>query len=424
MASATRDPDWIRTVFRLSGIPNGATTRDNVAALVANALGVETDSVNVYSLATTLTPWEMPPSRVATLMLLQSPALLATLKDGQSQWTLRAGMGDNHLVLDTHFRGLTPLNDVAPGKHIADCIAISGLASHAFGSWQPRGNDKTFMWIRDQAPKYVPGMRAILYGYDSRLADSESFQGIGHLALSFISQVRANGGALDDAKPLVFLAHSLGGNVLKDALCKLANSQDNSLERKIFARCKGAIMFGVPNLGMDQNHLLALVRGNSTEHLVRDLSRESGTYGYLNRLELSFSGLAEIGEMTFYWVFETNNSPTFGPGTGKMTGPHAILVDPDSATAHRINECNSNVHPIARNHSEIVKFTRSDPNTGPIIEFLRRVCGIADSNAADDDAKIHFDALAWLRSGPTTNEFGDSEGGLPRRQLERKRVPP
>lgn len=29
------------------------------------------------------------------------------------------------------------------------CVIISGLASHPFGSWQPRGSDKFSKWIRD-----------------------------------------------------------------------------------------------------------------------------------------------------------------------------------------------------------------------------------------------------------------------------------
>jgi len=401
--SRAKMPDLGRTVFRLSGIPNGAPTTAAVAALVAKSLGVAIENVKVYSLATTLNPWERPPSRVATLMLRQTPVLFQKSREGQNEWMLESDgdeLGGVVLVLDTHFWGLTPLNDVASEIHTVDCIAISGLASHAFGSWQPRGDDKTFMWIRDQLPKYVPGVRAILYGYDSRLADSDSFQSVAHLALSFISQIRANGGAHDNAKPLVFLAHSLGGIVLKDALCRLANSQGNSLERTIFARCAGAVMFGVPNLGMEQNHLLAIVQGNATEHLVRDLSRESGAYGYLNRLELSFSGITEIGEMSFCWVFETSKSPTFNPETGKMTGPLAVLVDPDSATRHRVNESTSsvNIYPVSRNHSEMVKFTRTDPNTGPIIDLIRHVCGLAGTGAVGDIAATLADKVASLNA--------------------------
>lgn len=100
--------------------------------------------------------------------------------------------------------------------------------------------------------------------------------------------------------------------------------------------------------------------------------------GYLNRLKRSFYGLAEIGEMSLYWVFEVNKSPSFDSEAKKVVGPEAILVVPDSATAYRVNGSGSGprVHPIARNHSGLVKFTRSGQNTGPIIEVLRRLCGL------------------------------------------------
>jgi hypothetical protein len=271
------------------------------------------------------------------------------------------------------------------------------------------------MWIRDDALKYVPGMRAILYGYDSKLVNTDSFQRIGDLSVSFISQIRANGGTLSDAKPLVFLAHSLGGIVLKDAFCRLANSQADSLERRIFSRCKGALMFGVPNFGMEQNHLLSVVQGNPTEALVRDLSRESGTYGYLKRLELSLSGIAEVGDMTIYWAFETSTSPTFNPETGDMTGPRSILVDPDSATGHGVKDFPAFVHPIGRTHSDMVKLTRSDPNTGPIIELLRRVCGldsIQDGNPDNDRfSSTQSRTVAWSHTEMNTywHQTGESD---------------
>jgi len=302
--------DWKRIVFRLSGITYRNSSHDHVRALVAKATNVSKDSVVVYSVATTLSPWEMPRTRVATLMFLEVPDVLEHSEGGPNQWSL----GDNNaLVLDIHFLGLTPLNDVEQSQHVADCVAISGLASHAFGSWQPRGNDKTFMWIRDQVPGFVPGVRVITYGYESKLAGSSSFQTTGDLARGLISQIGANGGAHENAKPLVFLAHSLGGIVLKDALCRLAHRPDTSVERKILKRCKGAIMFGVPNLGMKQEHFLTIMRSKPAayEHLVQGLSLESGARGYLNDLEESFGGISQLCEMTFYWVYETDQSPTY-----------------------------------------------------------------------------------------------------------------
>lgn len=162
------------------------------------------------------------------------------------------------------------------------------------------------MWIRDEAPSHVPGMRAILYGHDSRLVNSTSSQLICDIARDFIEQLRLGQWTLSYAKPLVFLAHSLGGLILKDALVQVAEARDN-LNSSLLDKVKGAIMFGVPNLGMEQSHLLAMVEGQPNEILVEDLSRGSN---YLVRLDRSFSGIAMTRKLQIFWAYETAHSHT------------------------------------------------------------------------------------------------------------------
>ena len=41
------------------------------------------------------------------------------------------------------------------------------------------------MWLRDSLPYDLPGVRILTYGYDSHLADSQSFQGVEDLATEF-----------------------------------------------------------------------------------------------------------------------------------------------------------------------------------------------------------------------------------------------
>jgi hypothetical protein len=50
-------------------------------------------------------------------------------------------------------------------------IAITGLASPAFGSWQ---NEEGAMWLRDYLPQDIPGLRIFIYGYPSKLHESVS----------------------------------------------------------------------------------------------------------------------------------------------------------------------------------------------------------------------------------------------------------
>jgi hypothetical protein len=43
------------------------------------------------------------------------------------------------------------------------------------------------MWLRDQLPHDLKQIRSILYGYDTKLLMSESFQTVEDLALSLIA---------------------------------------------------------------------------------------------------------------------------------------------------------------------------------------------------------------------------------------------
>jgi hypothetical protein len=67
-------------------------------------------------------------------------------------------------------------------------IAISGLGGHAFGSFKERGGP--FMWLRDALPFDVPGARILVYGYDTQLIRSSSFQNLTDLGRNLQSDMK------------------------------------------------------------------------------------------------------------------------------------------------------------------------------------------------------------------------------------------
>lgn len=133
---------------------------------------------------------------------------------------------------------------------------------------------------------------------------SNSFQSIRDLAVGLIEQLKAQGWTLSSCKPLLFLAHSLGGLILKEALVILANPTGPSLLQEAIS---GAIFFGVPNLGMEQSALLAMVDGTPNEALVADLTPGSD---YLVQLHEQMTGLAFLQKVDCHWAYETRTSPT------------------------------------------------------------------------------------------------------------------
>lgn len=76
------------------------------------------------------------------------------------------------------------------------------------------------MWLRDALPYDITGengehvARIMVYGYESNVPNSESFQNLEDLGTTLHSDLRtllSNG----SFKPTVFIAHSLGGLIIK-----------------------------------------------------------------------------------------------------------------------------------------------------------------------------------------------------------------
>src|SRR3954463_15313436 len=98
-------------------------------------------------------------------------------------------------------------------------VALSGLGGHAFGSFKERSG--THMWLRDFLPYDLtqedtdrPMARVITYGYESAVAGSKNIQNLEDLATSFHNNLLALVSG-PTAKPIIIVAHSLGGLIVK-----------------------------------------------------------------------------------------------------------------------------------------------------------------------------------------------------------------
>ncbi|KAI1440544.1 hypothetical protein F5Y02DRAFT_402664 [Annulohypoxylon stygium] len=374
-------------VFRLRQLPGDANKSQALVYLSIGLGSIPVDNIQIYSLATSLSPWR--PTKTATFMVDPPPALLQG-DPSKDEWQIKVNGLEEPLILDTHFRGLTPLREPT-SDHCFDCIALSGLSSHPFGSWQPKKGDKRFMWIRDALPLDLPQIRPIIYGYETTLPRSKSFQTITDLASQLINQLASNGWTAMSAKPLVFLAHSLGGLVLKRAVVALANSgyDDSAIQ------IAGGIFFGVPNFGMEQSSFLSIAEGNPNEILVEDLSPHSP---WLKGLEAQFNGISYLRKMNIFWGYETCTSPTYiQQDDGKVvSGPEVVLVTPSSATRGLLEVNESQTFPLNENHSNIVKFTWGHEDYGVVVKKLAHICCLEPAgDDSEEDNKNRLNSLTY-----------------------------
>ncbi|KAK1252596.1 hypothetical protein MKX08_003783 [Trichoderma sp. CBMAI-0020] len=285
------------------------------------------------------------------------------------EWPLRVLALAKPLLLDDTFFGLCPLNDIPEHQHKYDCIVMSGLASHPMGSWQPHGDDKSFMWIRDTLPLLVPNVKFILYGYDTTLAESKSFQSVSDLASSFISTLQQGGWTSTGHRQLLFFAHSLGGVILKESFRILADN--GVMDELILTRTKGAIFFGVPSQGLDVSDLDIMLKDQpNKDALVNEISNESP---FIDMLEEQFSGISHFRNMKLLWAYETKTTPTITMADGKYrrSGPGKVLVSPQSATGQQCTTDPSSTIQINANHSDMVKFSQGNEAIGRIAYKLR-----------------------------------------------------
>lgn len=100
----------------------------------------------------------------------------------------------------------------------ASIVAVCGLGGHAFGSFKSKTDG--YMWLRDSLGVDVcavdsgkPMARVMIYGYDSRLYDSDNLQHIGDLA----TELHQHLSTIKPKRPMVLIGHSLGGLIIKQA---------------------------------------------------------------------------------------------------------------------------------------------------------------------------------------------------------------
>lgn len=134
-----------------------------------------------------------------------------------------------------------------------DIIAVHGLnprsrtdAEHAWHTW--RGPDGR-LWLEVDLPSHVPDARIFLYQYNATAVygkDHDTFLGKANELLEAIRVERDKVEDQDETRPIIFLAHSMGGLLVKQALI---NAQINPRYASIKAATSGLAFFATPHKG-------------------------------------------------------------------------------------------------------------------------------------------------------------------------------
>ncbi|PHH75427.1 hypothetical protein CDD80_2380 [Ophiocordyceps camponoti-rufipedis] len=265
------------------------------------------------------------------------------------------------LTLDADFTGMTTLYAPRDENHRLDVVAISGLGGHAFGSFKERGG--SHMWLRDALPHDLKSestdkkmARVMTYGYESAVEKSQSVDNLEDLATGLHSSLLTLASSAQ-MKPIIFIAHSLGGLIMLITLAKSKQEDDKRLVKAVY----GIVFFGVPHDGMDISSLIPMVGDGPNRFLVESLNRINSQILSMQQRDFHKSLGSESEIVCFY---ETRQSPTASQdkrGKWTMSGPLAVLVTKSSATHCRPWEDGpEHMCAVGRSHSEMVKFKDQD----------------------------------------------------------------
>lgn len=182
-------------------------------------------------------------------------------------------------------QGISVLHTPAQGRHEVDILFVHGLRGHRLNTW----SKGSCCWPRDILPEDMPQARVMTFGYDTsavHLAAATSQNSIfGHVENLLVDLKNERRTANAGTKPLIFVGHSLGGLVIKQALIRskeyFTSNQDLQLG-SIGESTLGVIFLATPHRGSDTVRFAdviyraAKLTGNlPNEHLLNALRKDS-----------------------------------------------------------------------------------------------------------------------------------------------------
>lgn len=123
---------------------------------------------------------------------------------------------------------------------------------------------------------------------------------------------------------MIFVAHSLGGLLVKQALIESSKQYRDGQDRNLHRACRAVIFFGTPHRGSPDASLGLVIAGvanmlqlDINKSILRDLDPKSGSPTLGNLLD-DFNSLLTQEKIQVYTFQESAGKKGFGPFTGKV----------------------------------------------------------------------------------------------------------
>ncbi|CAH0021707.1 unnamed protein product [Clonostachys rhizophaga] len=131
-------------------------------------------------------------------------------------------------------------------------IAVHGLnyrskkdTDHAWDTWRTPEGSSGHLWLREDLPKDLPDSRVFLYEYNATAVYGKDQSTFMDKATEFLEAIKVEREG-SESRPIIFLGHSMGGLLIKQALI---NAHNNPLYTLIKDATSGLAFFATPHHG-------------------------------------------------------------------------------------------------------------------------------------------------------------------------------
>ncbi|KAH7079953.1 hypothetical protein BKA63DRAFT_231448 [Paraphoma chrysanthemicola] len=362
--------------YRASGLERG-TSREEVWNIIRRQLRNEDEEEvpDITVLPTCDSTTEDLSIAIVKYSQHQRPAFLADLDDNSSGQKVISTRDDDggtrQIVFDRHFHGFTQLYPTADDTKVrADIIAITGMDGHAYGSWMSREGNNSAMWLRDFLARDLPDCRTMIYGYHSKLLDTNVNQ-LKEYGRSFFAELEKIRDTTElQRRPLIFICHSYGGVLLSHCLVRAYTLEDES-RNSLYKSTYGMLFFGTPHRGSPKDDILKMVEQSYPNRIPALMQTTPESDGLMSQLQL-FSSIVRDRQIGSFYETEPTPVPTqLEDGRWQRAGRPVLQVNEPSAILQFPGYRERKV-PVNANHTNMVKFSsRVDPTYSTVLRMLR-----------------------------------------------------
>ncbi|KAK8030205.1 hypothetical protein PG993_011496, partial [Apiospora rasikravindrae] len=234
-----------------------------------------------------------------------------------------------------------------------------------------------YYWPREALPEFCPGARILTWGYDSHV--TKGFKGGVNKSTVYQhgKDLLYGMGRLGSApRPIIFVAHSLGGIVTKEMLSLSHNSSVDRI-KAVVQSTAGVVFLGTPHRGSPWAQV-----GESASKIVSSLGLDASS-ALLDALGLKTSDLQRSQDaFSAIWNSYEFRVKTFQEGQGlkgtRFGGLNNKVVDDVSSS---LGDDREQAEVLNANHRSICRFSGlRDPNLVKILAELFDVCSFSLSS--------------------------------------------